>query len=304
MEKKRYDLTCIGDKSSPMQRSDIPSLDDLRAFEVVARLGSVRAAATELNLTHGAVSRRVSKLAGDLGLELLEAHGRGLRLTSDGEKLAQATTRALALVSSTLDEIRSATPAQPVLVSCERSLAMRWLIPRLADFQDRHSDVDLHLAVGGGAFDFSRDRVTLAIRRLDFAVDPRCLVTRLMREEVGPVMQAGMVERFRVGDYIALASKTRPDAWNKWAHANPEAPKPRSTRFMDHHFLMAEAAASGLGVAMCPRVIAADDIRNERLVAPMGFTPDGSEYGLIQSALIPEAPHALLFKTWLQAQIA
>ncbi|WP_234716986.1 hypothetical protein [Ensifer adhaerens] len=47
-----------------------------------------------------------------------------------------------------------------------------------------------------------------------------------------------------------------------------------------------------------------DDIRNERLVAPMGFTPDGSEYGLIQSALNPEAPHALLFRTWLQAQIA
>lgn len=287
-----------------MKRSDIPSLDDLRAFEVVARLGSVRAAATELNLTHGAVSRRVSKLAGDIGLELLEAHGRGLRLTADGEKLAQATTRALAVVSTTLDELRRTTAAQPVLVSCERSLAMRWLIPRLAEFQDRYPDVDLHLAVGGGAFDFTRDRVTLAIRRLDFAIDSRCAITTLTREEMGPVMQAGMVERFWAGDYVALASKTRPDAWDNWERANPGAPKPRATRHMDHHFLMAEAAAAGLGVAMCPRIIALDDIRNQRLAAPMGFTPDGSVYGLIQSALKPETPHALLFKTWLQTQVA
>lgn len=287
-----------------MKRSDIPSLDDLRAFEVVARLGSVRAAAIELNLTHGAVSRRVSKLAGDIGLELLEPHGRGLRLTADGEKLAQATTRALAVVSTTLDELRSAASAQPVLVSCERSLAMRWLIPRLAEFQDRFPDVDLHLAVGGGAFDFTRDRVTLAIRRLDFAIDSRCAITTLAREEMGPVMQAGMVERFWASDYVALASKTRPNAWDNWERANPGAPKPRATRHMGHHFLMAEAAAAGLGVAMCPRIIALDDIRNQRLVAPMGFAPDGSEYGLIQSALKPETPHASLFKTWLRTQVA
>ncbi|WP_204323131.1 LysR family transcriptional regulator, partial [Streptococcus pneumoniae] len=56
-----YELTRIGDTPSPMKRSDIPNLDDLRAFETVARLGSVRAAANELALTHGAVSRRVSK---------------------------------------------------------------------------------------------------------------------------------------------------------------------------------------------------------------------------------------------------
>ncbi len=44
-----------------MLRSTFPSLDDLRAFETVARLGSVRAAANELALTHGAISRRISK---------------------------------------------------------------------------------------------------------------------------------------------------------------------------------------------------------------------------------------------------
>ncbi|XQZ97716.1 helix-turn-helix domain-containing protein [Komagataeibacter rhaeticus] len=62
----------------------MPSLDDLRAFAAVARLGSVRAAAVELALTHGAISRRVSKLATDLKLRLLEPEGRGVRPTRDG----------------------------------------------------------------------------------------------------------------------------------------------------------------------------------------------------------------------------
>ncbi|WP_204316220.1 LysR family transcriptional regulator, partial [Serratia marcescens] len=78
----------------PMKRSDIPNLDDLRAFETVARLGSVRAAANELALTHGAVSRRVSKLAQGLRLRLVEPDGRGLRLTPDGERLAEAVEKA------------------------------------------------------------------------------------------------------------------------------------------------------------------------------------------------------------------
>jgi DNA-binding transcriptional LysR family regulator len=95
--------------TSPMKRSDVPFLDDLRAFETVARLGSVRAAAAELALTHGAVSRRVSKLSADLGLRLLEADGRGVRLTCDGEKLAEATGQAFSLITDTLADIRSST---------------------------------------------------------------------------------------------------------------------------------------------------------------------------------------------------
>ena len=179
-----------------MKRSDVPSLDDLRAFETVARLGSVRAAAAELALTHGAVSRRVSKLSVDLGLRLLEAHGRGVRLTSDGEKLAEATGKAFSSITDALAEIRSGSAPIPIILSCERSLAMRWLIPRLSGFQDRYPDVEVHLSTGGGGLDFARDRVTLAIRRLDFLVDPEWSIIRLMPERVGPVMLPSLRKRF------------------------------------------------------------------------------------------------------------
>ena len=112
-----------------MKTTRRPSLNDMRAFEAVARLGSMRAAADALALTHGAVSRRVAKLSDDLGLELFEPAGRGLRLTAEGQALASAMGRALALINDTIDSLRDRDAKRPVVLSCERSVAMRWLIP-------------------------------------------------------------------------------------------------------------------------------------------------------------------------------
>lgn len=285
-----------------MKRSNIPSLDDLRAFQTVARLGSVRAAAAELSLTHGAVSRRVSKLSADLGLRLLEPDGRGVRLTAIGEKLADVTGKAFDSITDALAEIRSGSAPAPIILSCERSLAMRWLIPRLSGFQDRHPDVEVHLSTGGGAIDFARDRVTLAIRRLDFPIDPEWAVIRLMPERVGPVVLPSLRKRFEEGDYVALGSRTRPNAWTKWLDEHADVPRPRATRFLDHHFLVAEAALGGLGVALAPQVIAIDDVASGRLQAPLGFHRDGTDYGLIYPKSISVTAGLSKLQTWLTAE--
>lgn len=100
-----------------MKRSEIPSLDDLRAFEAVARLGSVRAAADELVLTHGAVSRRVTKLSRDLEFPLVTPDGRGIAMTQEGWVLSKATTKALALVAEALNSIRLRDANAPIVLS-------------------------------------------------------------------------------------------------------------------------------------------------------------------------------------------
>ncbi|MCA3561284.1 MAG: LysR family transcriptional regulator [Aestuariivirga sp.] len=282
-----------------MRRSEIPSLDDLRAFETIARKGSVRAAAEELALTHGAVSRRAANLAGSLGLTLLEPDGRGLRLTQDGAQLAAAATQAFGLLSRTLQEIRHRQSAPPVLLSCERSLAMRWLIPRLSSFQDRHPEIEVHLSTGGGTLDFARDRIALALRRLDFPLQPDWSVQSLMPERVGPVHQPKLGDAFQKGDYVAIGSTTRPDAWQNWLREHPDAPKPRSMRMLDHHFLVIEAALSGLGVALCPRVLVRQDVNQSRLAAPYGFDPDGTAYGLISPKTAASSAGTAALCAWL-----
>jgi len=101
-----------------MKRSDIPSLDDLRAFETVARLGSMRAAADELVLTHGAVSRRVAKLSRELGITLVPPDGRGIALTPDGDILARATQQGLSVIGEALSSIRDKEGDAPIVLSC------------------------------------------------------------------------------------------------------------------------------------------------------------------------------------------
>ncbi|MEP6869382.1 MAG: LysR family transcriptional regulator [Novosphingobium sp.] len=281
-----------------MRRSDIPSLDDLRAFETVARLGSVRAAATELALTHGAVSRRVSKLSSDLGIPLVGPDGRGVRITAQGEKLAAAASRAFTDIGDTLRDIRATSTRAPIVLSCERSLATRWLIPRLSAFQDRHPDIELHLSTGGGPLDFTKENITLAIRRLDFPVPPDWKILKLMPEKVGPVMLPSMLRRFETGDYVALGSRTRPQAWHDWLDRHRDAPKPRTIQLFDHHFLMVEAALGGLGVALALKAIASDEARLE---APMGFDPDGTDYALLYPAGLVVSPDIAALIDWIRA---
>lgn len=267
---------------SPVKRSDIPSLDDLRAFETAARLGSLRAAGNSLALSHGAVSRRVTKLSRDLGIKLFEKEGRGQRLTAAGETLHLTLNRMFNELAATVENLRAAEAEQPAIVlSCESSVAMRWLIPRLAGLQEAHPEIALHLSVGGGPVEFRRDRIDLAFRRLDFAMPDSWHVERLFSEAMGPVMVPPMVQTFQEGRYTGLGSKTRPEAWSHWLAAHPSVRAPAQIRFYDHHFLMIEAASAGLGVALSPLILATDDIGRDRLVAPAGFDPDGSAYGLI-----------------------
>lgn len=77
-----------------MQQS-MPPLSALRAFETTARLGSVTAAADELNVTHGAVSRQLRSLDEHFGVALFAKAGRGIELTHHGEGFITALARRL-----------------------------------------------------------------------------------------------------------------------------------------------------------------------------------------------------------------
>ena len=288
-----------------MNRSDIPSLDDLRAFEATARLGSVRLAADSLALTHGAVSRRITKLAKDIGVSLFEKSGRGLRLTPAGETLNFTLSRFFGELTSTVQSLRATSVGKTALVlSCEPSVAVRWLIPRLGAFQAAHPNLALHLSVGGGLVEFRKNHVDLAIRRLDFAVPEAWNVRTLFPEKVGPVMRPGLVSRFENGDYLALGSKTRPDGWAEWLRTHPSARRPAEIRYYDHHSLIVEAASAGLGVALSPLVLAVDDVERGTLSAPVGFDPDGSEYGLIWLGSSELQGVEFELAEWLHAQFS
>ena len=80
---------------------DLPSLNALRAFEAAARLESVSQAASELHVTHGAVSRQIRQLEDELGVEVFSRSGKHLtRITPAGERIIATAGEILRKVDS------------------------------------------------------------------------------------------------------------------------------------------------------------------------------------------------------------
>lgn len=157
-----------GDYDSLISEARMPSLLALRCFESAGRFENFARAADELHLTPGAISRAVRLLEEDLGVDLFERRSRRVFLTDAGRRLAKAVSEGLGLMNHAVREIRTdARRARQLVLSCEPTLLMRWLIPRWSDFQTRHRGLEIHLVAGGGAFSFDQG-IDLAIRRDDF----------------------------------------------------------------------------------------------------------------------------------------
>jgi len=289
----------------------LPPLDALRVFESVARLRSFTAAGEALALSTSAVSRAVRQLEDRLGLRLLERNSRSVAPTAAGAELAATAAKAFGSIAETCAQLTAPARERALLVSCERSLAMRWLIPRLPDFQARHPGVAVFLSSGGGDVAFNAAGPHLAIRRADFHIDPTLAVTPLGAERMGPVATPQVWRALGRGQrLVRLHSGTRPGAWASWQKAQPKLGTSRARpadQHFDHFFLTLQAAEAGLGVAMASQWMVQEALADGRLAAPHGFLPDGSGYvALCPPAGRGTAAHPALpgFIAWLQAQAA
>ncbi|MFA4913690.1 MAG: LysR substrate-binding domain-containing protein [Burkholderiaceae bacterium] len=128
----------------------IPALGALRAFEAVARLGSVSLAALELNVTKSAVSHQLRALETELGCTLLNRGGalRQAEVTEPGERLLEGVTQALAVLQATCREVRQvAAPARQrvIRISANPSLASLWLAARIGEFGRLHPNIHIQV---------------------------------------------------------------------------------------------------------------------------------------------------------------
>lgn len=160
-----------GEENSPFRRRRLPSLNALRCFEAAARLENFSRAAEALCLTHGAISRAVRTLEEELGCALFERRGQRVFLSEAGRRLLAGTGPALDLIERTGEALRAEAGPTALVLSCEPTLLMRWLIPRIAGFMQEQPRLSIQLVAGGGPFAFGRG-IDLAIRRNDFPWPP------------------------------------------------------------------------------------------------------------------------------------
>ncbi|MFI8826650.1 LysR substrate-binding domain-containing protein [Streptomyces sp. NPDC053431] len=214
-----------------MTRPDLPPLNTLLPFEATVRHASMTRAAQELHVTHGAVSRQVQNLEKALGTPLFERGARSLRPTPQARRLAAAVRDALDLIESAAREAAGRDRSTgPLALSCEPTLLMRWLIPRLPDLAARHPELTVHLSAGGGPVVFARDTVDVALRRDDFPVPEGVSRLPLFEEWIGPVCRPELAARLASGEPVTLLhTSTRPAAWDDWRRLTGGAPAAAST---------------------------------------------------------------------------
>ncbi len=290
---------------------DLPPLNALRAFEAVARLQSVSRAAQELHVTHGAVSRQLKALETALGQRLLARQGRGLKLTAAGLQLQAITAAAFEPLRAGWASLQRQAGSAPFVLGCPGSLLARWFIPRLERLQRELPELQLQLCAceTGPAPQPGRDAT------LWFAEPPwpaGLQVFELAAEQIGPVLSplhpgAAALARRTPAALLAeplLHTTSRPQAWPLWLASQQLPPgQLRLGQGFEHLYYLLEAALSGLGVAIAPRLLVADDLASGRLLAPWGFTETRARLAL----QVPDAlalPRATALARWLQAALA
>lgn len=251
-----------------------PPFNALRAFEAAARLGSMTAAAAELRVTHGAISRHVRALEDRFGLPLLQRLARSVAPTPEGAQLAGELAEAFDRMTLALSRVQPG----PLTLSCSATVMMNWLLPRLGRFKRDHPAVELRLNVNYGEVDFIRDEISVALRNDMFQPPPTAVVRELLREEIGPVCHPdhARLHRLRTPPDLVrarlLGTGTRPHAWREWAQASgTQLAALRPHESYEHFYLVIQAAACGLGVALAPRLLVETELASGQLVAPFGF---------------------------------
>jgi len=290
----------------------LPSLNALLAFEAAARLGSVSRAATELHVTHGAVSRHIRALEQDLGTSLFQRQGRGLALTPAGQRLRETSTAAFVQLRETCDELRSGTAHAPFVLGCPVSLLARWMIPRLERLMEELPELDLHLRPQETSVDETLAGLDAAIMAGEPPWPAGWQVTVLANERIGPVASPGYAKaqqftRSRpqaVQEQMLLHTQSRPEAWDHWAQSMGLPAKQLTLgQGYPHLYHMIEAAVAGRGLAIAPAQLVAGDLASGRLLAPWGFHEIRPQWVLVTSARVSDARVAPLAE-WLKAAFA
>lgn len=284
-----------------MQRRFLPNTPALMAFDAVARTGSFTAAARDLALTQGAVSRQVAQLEAQLGVALLTRGPRAAVLTEAGESYARRVRNALEMLGQGALEAMGHAPERGLRLAILPTFGTRWLMPRIPRFVRRHPEVTLHFATRIGRFDLIAEGIDAAIHsgRGDWL---GARLTLLMPETLVAVAAPTMAARGVAGQPL-LALVSRPQGWADWWAAEAMAgPVPAPAMRFEQVSTLAQAAAAGMGVALMPAFLIRPELDSGALVTLSDERPSGYGYYFAERHPAPGAPGkpaVALFRDWL-----
>ncbi|MGP1614178.1 MAG: LysR substrate-binding domain-containing protein [Pollutimonas bauzanensis] len=287
-------------------------LNTLPAFRCVAELQNLRAAADVLHLTHSAVSQQIRVLEEQLGFALFERRGRRVVLNVAGAALLRSVQSALAQLD---DGVQAAAAAacgleQRLRVTVLPSFAQRWLLPRMSRWRERHPDLALEIDASQQALDLQREGFHAAIRQ-GTGPWPGLVAERLFDAPMPLFVVGCAIDARRLVGQPAAALLREPllgdrEIWRRWfAAAGLQVQVTPVAEFNDMG-LMLQAAEQGLGLTLARELLAADALRDGRLIklSPVALDYEtGHVYHLVYPPALRDWPPLGALRQWINDEL-
>jgi LysR family glycine cleavage system transcriptional activator len=246
----------------PINNQTIPSLSSLIIFEASSRLGTFSRAANELCVTPTAVSKQIKQLEAFLNTKLFSRKKTGLELTSKGKAYLVTVSQVLELLSE--ESLRMDDKISPVALNLDIGACFShfWLIPRLDDFRDKHSDIALNISINNERFiskevnadydiafyygtvnTLDKNSILLFKERILLVCSPSFLLKRPESRDLKNLWQQPL-----------LGLKDGPDFWENWqswaSYCGIKYQTPQNEMQMEDQIAVIYAAMNGAGIAL------------------------------------------------------
>ncbi len=261
-------------------RTVLPRLDYLLAFEAAAELESFAAAAKALNVSETSVSRKMRLLELHYNCALFLRGHRSVQLTDHGRRLLNGVVPALKTIEQVSSDMLRDKQRSTVRMAATNSVASLWLMPRLRKFHQANKNVTISLLSSDLDSECLTEDVDLAILRGD-GDWPGFSATYLFGETVFPICAPGYLDNhIRIEGVEALTDHSLIEVsnnhtewlnWKTWlSHKQVDPDRVRHSTFVNTYPLALQAALDGLGIALGWGHLVDRHLRSGNLVRPLG----------------------------------
>jgi LysR family glycine cleavage system transcriptional activator len=288
--------------------SRIP-LQTLPTFRAVAQFSSLRAAAEQLHLTHSAISQQIRLLEQQLGFALFDRRGRRVVLNSAGAVMLAAVESALAQLDEAVRAAAAPETEQRLRITMLSSFAQHWLLPRIPRWRARHPGIAIEIHTSHQVMDLKRDGFHAAMRQGSGhwrGLEGTCMIDTPLILVACPAI----AQRLAGCDASALAQEPLlgdADRWERWfAMAGLHLGRAKPVAVFSDMGMLVQAAEQGMGIALCRELVAADGVRDGRLVrlSPLALSEPGYDtYWLIHPPELSDWPPMQALREWMQDEM-
>ena len=284
----------------------LPSTKTLRAFQLAARSGSFKTAASQLFLTPSAVSHQIRALEEEVGVTLFHRGARTLTLTDAGATYLAEIEYLFERLDAATRELRARSGRSTLRLRVASFFASEFLLPRLAALHAAQPEIDLEIDTDGTGTDVHPPDADVSIV-LGSGNWNELQSHRLFSQTYVPAASPALLTRTPLATIEQLDGQTllvfeaRKDGWERWAEsAGLQMPRPRKRIAFNNMSSLVRATERSAGIGLIPGTLSAERFRAKSLTRLFDheWTTEDS-YFLVHRAEVAARPEVMAFRKWL-----